>query len=258
MGSPLVCPLDSGAGSGQGSRAPMVSSWSLRLSLLALALVVVGPLLTMAGIVHPLTGLGAFGVGAVVGLVGMVAGVVTAVRGRMKAGLVGSGLGFVAFAVVVLAAFGRGQHPPINDLTTDLEDVPTYVEAPRLRDNQRRDFTYRRDFVPIVRRAHPDLAPLTLAVPPERAYALALALAREQPRWEVTREDAQALTFEAVATSLFFRFPDDVVVRVRPTPGGGARVDMRSKSRLGRGDLGANAARIHHLFEQLKARASAG
>lgn len=235
----------------------MLRSGSVRLSLFALALVVAGPLLSRVGLVHPMTGLSAFALGAVVGLVATVVGAVSAARGRVRTGLTAAGLGLLAFGSVALAAFGRGQHPPVNDVATDLADVPAFTQAPKLPDNRGRDFTYRRELEPVVRRAYPDLAPLTLAVPPERAYALALALAREQPRWEVTRQDAQALELEAVAESRLFRFPDDVVVRVRPAPGGGSRVDVRSKSRLGRGDLGANAARIRHFLEQLSQRAGA-
>jgi uncharacterized protein (DUF1499 family) len=48
-----------------------------------------------------------------------------------------------------------------------------------------------------------------------------------------------------------FRFVDDVLVRVRPADGGGALVDVRSKSRDGRGDLGVNAARIRAFAEKL-------
>ena len=55
----------------------------------------------------------------------------------------------------------------------------------------------------------------------------------------------------SAGTTRIFRFVDDVVVRVRPAEGGGAIVDVRSKSRDGRGDLGANAARIRAFAEKL-------
>ena len=51
-----------------------------------------------------------------------------------------------------------------------------------------------------------------------------------------------------------FRFRDDFVVRVRPD-GEATRVDMRSKSRVGKGDLGANAKRIEQFFQGLASRA---
>jgi len=40
-----------------------------------------------------------------------------------------------------------------------------------------------------------------------------------------------------------FHFVDDLVIRVRPD-GGGSRVDVRSRSRVGVGDMGANAKRV--------------
>jgi uncharacterized protein (DUF1499 family) len=75
------------------------------------------------------------------------------------------------------------------------------------------------------------------------------------PRWTVTRSDPQAGELEAVAESVVFGFKDDVIVRVRPDPAGGSRVDVRSKSRDGKGDLGANAARIRAYLAALTASA---
>ena len=69
--------------------------------------------------------------------------------------------------------------------------------------------------------------------------------------WEVVSADAAAGTLLARQTTKVFRFVDDVVVRVRPADGGGALVDVRSKSRDGRGDMGVNAARIRAFAEKL-------
>ncbi len=55
---------------------------------------------------------------------------------------------------------------------------------------------------------------------------------------------------EATDTSRMFRFVDDIAVRIRPD-GTGSRVDVRSKSREGKGDLGVNAARIRRLRDAL-------
>ena len=57
---------------------------------------------------------------------------------------------------------------------------------------------------------------------------------------------------EATATSFFFRFKDDVVVRVRPAPGGGSLVDMRSISRVGGSDVGMNAKRVRAFLGDLR------
>ena len=78
--------------------------------------------------------------------------------------------------------------------------------------------------------------------PPADAFLRALRVA-ESLGWEVAAKDGGAGAFYARDVSALFRFVDDVVVRVRPD-GLGSIVDVRSKSRDGRSDLGANADRI--------------
>jgi uncharacterized protein (DUF1499 family) len=53
-----------------------------------------------------------------------------------------------------------------------------------------------------------------------------------------------------VATTRWFGFKDDVAIRISPA-GAGSRVDMRSRSRVGRSDLGANARRIREFLARL-------
>jgi uncharacterized protein (DUF1499 family) len=64
--------------------------------------------------------------------------------------------------------------------------------------------------------------------------------------------DAREGRIEATDTTRWFGFKDDVVIRVRPDAAG-SRVDVRSKSRVGRGDAGANAARIRRFRSELQA-----
>jgi uncharacterized protein (DUF1499 family) len=97
-----------------------------------------------------------------------------------------------------------------------------------------------------------DLHPATLKMPPAEAYRRALTLATQQPGWQTTRGDADGLVIEVVATTALFRFHDDVVIRVRPDASGGSRVDMRSKSRDGQGDVGTNTLRIHQFVDALE------
>jgi uncharacterized protein (DUF1499 family) len=73
------------------------------------------------------------------------------------------------------------------------------------------------------------------------------------PGWQVTGEDAAAGRIEAVATSRLFRFRDDVVIRVQAGPQEqGARIDVRSRSRIGQSDLGANAERIRAFLARVR------
>jgi uncharacterized protein (DUF1499 family) len=229
----------------------MLRSWSLRIALAAVALLVLGPLLAFVGIVPGLTGMYLFASGALVALVALVAGIITAARGGVKPGLAAVALGMLALGVVLTPAFAGGGKPPINDISTDLRDVPDFTQARTLPENAGRDLSYPEDFKGVVRNFYPDLKALKLAEPPEVVFERAVARAKEHPGWTVTRVDSQTGTFEGVAESRVFHFRDDFVVRVRPEEGGGTRVDMRSKSRVGRGDLGANAARIHDFLQAL-------
>jgi uncharacterized protein (DUF1499 family) len=162
-----------------------------------------------------------------------------------------------ALVFVVLAAGGRGA-PRINDFTTDTADPPAFKHAATLPDNAGRDLAYPTGFAAQQAACCADLAPARLALAPAAAFAVVEGTAAAMPSWSITRRDPQAGELEAVATSRLFGFHDDIVIRVRPDPAGGSRVDMRSKSRVGQGDLGANAARIRAFESALAAHASAG
>lgn len=229
----------------------MLRSWSLRIALFALLLLVLGPLLAFVGILPGFQALLVFASAALVGLVAIVAGIISAVMGRVAPGLTAVALGFLALAAVLTPAFAGGGKPPINDITTDRQDVPAFSHAKTLPENAGRDLSYPEAFTPVAEQFYPDLKSLKLAEPPDAVFARAVELARAHPGWTVTHVDARARTLEGVAESRIFRLRDDFVVRVRPEEGGGTRVDMRSKSRVGRGDLGANAERIHEFFQAL-------
>ena len=226
----------------------MLRSWSVRLSLLAVLMLVLGPLLALLGVLPGLRAMALFTFAAPMGLVGLVAGIVAALRGRVRDGVVAMALGSVCLIVVMMPVLASGGRPPINDISTDLEDAPAFRAAANVP-------AYPEAFRPIVKQFYPGLRPLHLDAPPDAAFERALAAARAQPRWEVTHVDATARTFEGVARTRIFGFEDDFLVRVRPD-GAGSRVDMRSRSRVGRGDLGANAKRIEAFFEALSPGAS--
>lgn len=93
------------------------------------------------------------------------------------------------------------------------------------------------------------IAPLVLQASPAQAFDRARAAARDMG-WQIVSADPAAGRIEAVATTFWFGFKDDVTVRVTPQDGQ-ARIDVRSRSRVGRGDAGANAARIRRYLEKL-------
>lgn len=136
--------------------------------------------------------------------------------------------------------------PLINDISSDLEDPPVFSGG------QHGPLPER--FKRAIDRHYPELAPLELEIPAGRAHELALELAERVPSWRVTAVDSSQLIIEGVAETRILRFVDDWVIRVRPR-GDGSVVDMRSTSRVGRGDFGANAERIGKFLDKLRRRA---
>jgi uncharacterized protein (DUF1499 family) len=100
------------------------------------------------------------------------------------------------------------------------------------------------------RAAYPDLEPSRVVLTTGEAYEATLD-AMTGFGWEITRSDRYTGAIEATDTTAIFRFVDDVVVRIRSVDDVTV-IDVRSKSRDGRGDLGANAARIRALRDAIR------
>ena len=140
--------------------------------------------------------------------------------------------------------------PPIHDITTDTADPPAFVGLLPDRHRARNGFAYGGETVAAQQlKAYPDIKPVMVKAPPREVVQRAIDAARSLG-WEVVASDAAAGRVEATDTSFWFGFKDDVVVRVRPE-GEGSRIDVRSASRVGVSDLGANAARIRSFLAKL-------
>jgi len=143
--------------------------------------------------------------------------------------------------------------PPIHDITTDTADPPRFVALRAARRAAPNAVDYPGERAARRQRAaYPAVRPLTVAAPPERVFEAARAAA-DAMGWRVVAADPQAWRLEATATTFWFGFTDDVVVRLTPQDGG-TRVDVRSASRVGLSDLGANARRITAFLQTLRAR----
>lgn len=155
--------------------------------------------------------------------------------------------------------------PPIHDVSTDLADPPQFATLPLRADNLEivpdGDDPALAALPPVERvqayqrRAYPELTTLTLPLPPAEALTAVEDLVRSRG-WEVAAVDRAAGTVEATDTVSLFRFKDDVVIRVRPAPGGSS-VDLRSVSRVGVSDVGVNAKRVRAFLDDLRAAAGA-
>ena len=139
--------------------------------------------------------------------------------------------------------------PPIHDISTDLENPPTFEAILPLRADAPNDLERTSDVTELQRHGYPDLVPVTLPIPLDQAFDRALAIAQEAG-WQIVTADKSSGRIEATDTTRWFGFKDDVVVRLTPW-GAGTRVDMRSVSRIGRSDIGTNARRIRQFLNRL-------
>ena len=140
--------------------------------------------------------------------------------------------------------------PSINDITTDTENPPAFVALVAARAGLSVPTAYPGSATAEQqKRGYPDIKPLPLSMPPADAFARALDAAKGMG-WDIAATDAATGRIEATATTPWFGFRDDVVIRITPAPPG-SRVDVRSVSRVGRGDFGTNAKRIRTYLEKL-------
>ncbi len=226
-----------------------------RLALASAVLLVAGPLGTRLGIWTFLIGFALLALTVVSALVGVLLSVVGGFRTQQWRG---AALGIVAGTVVLAAPASQmlagGGAPPVHDITTDTVDPPAFVAALALRRNAANSPEYDgADVAAQQQRAFPDIQPLMLGDPPDRVFGRVLATAQEMG-WEVVASSPTEGRLEAVDTTLWFGFKDDIVVRVRAADGG-SRVDVRSKSRVGLGDAGTNARRVRGYLAALKSGA---
>ncbi len=228
---------------------------ALALALCALALVLVSGPGARLGLWHWRFGFSLFGAAIVFGLGAVLASAVGIAMPRTRifrrtfvlALVLGAAVAAVPLAFLLKA---RGI-PSIHDITTDAENPPAFVAVLPLRAGAANPPAYPGAHIfELQGIAYPQVQPLVLSAAPAQAFSRALAVARELG-WEVVAAAEQEGRIEAVDTTLWFGFKDDVAIRVAPS-GGGSRVDIRSKSRVGRSDVGANAKRIQEFLTAMK------
>jgi len=239
-------PVLAGAGAGLGAAAILVlligplgyrvGLWplSLALGLLPRVAVYLGAGAVLVGALGLLSSVfGRRRLWALVALAGMLAGAAS------------------AYVPLRFRAIGRSL-PPINDITTDTETPPQFQAVLPLREHARAEpIVYTAEVARLQKSAYPDIAPLTLDLTPDRALVLAVDQATRMG-WTIVNIDAAQGRLEATDRTLWYGFTDDIVVRVSADEGGGARIDIRSKSRVGRGDFGANAKRVRKYLAAVK------
>jgi uncharacterized protein (DUF1499 family) len=218
----------------------------------AVLVLLAGPLIKFA-ILPWAAGLGLFAIGAILAGIGGLYCLVSLLgkKGGLTA-IVAAAFGLSAIAIpvgIVVAARGA---PAIHDITTDTVDVPQFTAiTPDVRGPDTNPLAYDPADAPVQQAAFPTLKPLILTDTPDRAFAKALETAKKQG-WVIVDSSEVDGRIEATATVDWWGFKDDVIIRIKPD-GTGSRVDVRSQSRVGKGDLGFNADRISDYLADLAA-----
>jgi uncharacterized protein (DUF1499 family) len=169
---------------------------------------------------------------------------------------------FIALALGAALVYVPSQYlytritvPSIHDITTDTDRPPTFSAVLATRSAERANSVdyLGTQLTQIQKAAYPDVAPVITASPVTRTFNEALHVARSMPGWIIVAFDADAGRIEASEQSRWFRFTDDIVIRVVGDEAG-SRVDMRSTSRQGQSDYGVNATRIRAYMGALRKR----
>ena len=242
-------------------RESKLALWSRRIALFSAQLLIVGIVLHHFSVLgsREVTNLLAVGIAFAL-LALLMAGV--ALLDIWRRGSLGAGLaGWAVFIALIILAAPLWYFPDlllkpkINDIVTDPNAPPSFVEIAKLRPAAANGVEYPGHvFARQPLKAYPDIAPMTLERSREETYNLVRRTSGELG-WEIVSEQAPSETepgrIEAVAKTLIVGFPDDIAVVVSSARSE-SRIDMRSASRFGQHDFGANARRIRLFFRKVK------
>jgi uncharacterized protein (DUF1499 family) len=204
------------------------------------------------GFWEPIVGFGLYRtylnpLGAILTGIGLLALVLHLIRKESSSAVAGGFAALIGLACLMPLIAGTLnpplRAPPIHDISTDTVNPPVFEVLDETRAGAKNTLEYGgADLAAAQEAGYPDIAPLNTDLSPKEAFERALSVGRDMG-WDIVASDAERLRFEATAHTPVFHFADDIVVVVT-ADGDGSRVDMRSVSRVGRGDQGVNAARI--------------
>ena len=238
--------------------------WARRLAVFALAAAAVAVTLSRLRAADPAAALTVFGAAlALAALAALLA--VSAASIIWREGYRGAGQAALALLLALaLAAYPlylagiAFALPQINDVSTDLKSPPPFLFSAKAREARAggEPLPASEAAIKAQRAAYPDIATITVEADSTAAYQLALAAAASLG-WKVVDSEPPNLAgdgaalIEATARTLFFGFVSDIAIRIRP---GATRtaIDIRSVSRVGRHDFGANARRIRKFAAAIK------
>ena len=147
----------------------------------------------------------------------------------------------------------RSGLPAINDITTDTKMPPAYLNVNFIRSSNENDLSYNLDWAPIQKKYYPKVKPVFTDQSKQQVYFIIADMVSDRD-WEVVAKYPAAGMIEATARTPIFGFRDDVVIRILQMDNDKVRIDMRSSSRVGRGDFGVNAQRVETFMNDLQSR----
>jgi uncharacterized protein (DUF1499 family) len=245
-----------------------LATWARNLAVFSVVAVLVSILIVRFGFLEMKPALatffGALGLAALsilIGLAGFAAIWQNGTRGMSRI-LLAFLINAIVLAYPAYLAWQYRKLPPIHDITTDPIDPPRFEALARLRSGDGANTAVYAGLYSAEqqRQAYPDIEPVELEIPVDRAYAITLQLVNKR-KWLVIDERAplpprRIGRIEAVARTPIMGFREDVSIRVSPD-GDDSRVDIRSSSRFFESDLGSNAARISKLIDDINTAAEA-
>ncbi len=174
-------------------------------------------------------------------------------RGHAKSLVFGVILGLAAAAMPLFGAYTAKTVPFIHDISTDTVRPPGFVAILPLRADAPNPAAYGGPEVAAAQQSgYPDIQTQRLDVTPAEAFVRAEKVAREMG-WEIVATDSATGRIEATDTTFWYGFKDDIVIRIE-AEGAASRIDIRSVSRVGKSDVGKNAARIRAFVDRLGSR----
>lgn len=228
----------------QGNRTGIAIIVVLVSALLALA---AGPLVKF-GVIAWQLGLAVFALGSLLAGIGGLVCLVMLVRRRTPLRIAAAVIGLIIAAIFIRIVMIGTSVPRIHDITTDATNPPQFIAiTPDVRGPGSNSLAYDPAITPLQVAAYPAIRTQVVAAPPAAVFGRLLRYVTDRG-WSVAVANAATGRIEATETAGWWGFKDDVVIRLAPQ-GDGTRIDIRSVSRVGEGDFGANAARIERLIE---------
>jgi uncharacterized protein (DUF1499 family) len=242
-----------------GEERSALATWAGRLGIFALVVAALSAVVVRTGLLEIGPALATFAAALACAALAVLLALASSVpiwrQGKTGIGRAVLGL-FLGAALLAYPAYLGSRAlklPAINDITTNPADPPRFAVLARLRPRGSSDYPGAASAA-LQREAYPAIEPLQVSATPQVAYEATLALVQKR-KWRVVDALAPSParrngTIEAIAQTMLMGFRDDIAIRVSPS-GGGAQIDMRSASRYGKHDFGANAARIVSFLSDL-------